>query len=187
MLLLALLLALGYAPGYGQTVRYVMAGGSGGGSSWVTASGDLQGMVNASSVGDQVWVSAGTYKPTASNDRGISFSMKNGVEIYGGFVGNETMLSQRNWTANPTILSGDIGTVSINTDNSFRIINNSGLGPTAVLDGFTIRDAYNSSSFNGTQGGGMRNNGASPTIRNCIFRNNNIAGIDCDITIKNKK
>jgi len=30
------------------------------------------------------------------------------VPVYGGFAGGETLLSQRNWVNNPTILSGDI-------------------------------------------------------------------------------
>jgi hypothetical protein len=34
--------------------------------------------------------------------------MKNGVAIYGGFIGNETLLSERNWGANVTILSGEM-------------------------------------------------------------------------------
>ncbi|MCB9297949.1 MAG: hypothetical protein H6559_33220 [Lewinellaceae bacterium] len=36
-------------------------------------------MINASASGDQVWVAAGTYKPTTGTDRTISFSLKNGT------------------------------------------------------------------------------------------------------------
>ncbi|MFF5993837.1 S-layer homology domain-containing protein [Lysinibacillus sp. KU-BSD001] len=35
--------------------------------------------------------------------------MKNGVAIYGGFNGIETTLAERDYKANETILSGDIG------------------------------------------------------------------------------
>jgi hypothetical protein len=50
---------------------------------------------------------AGTYKHTATADRTISFALKNGVGVYGGFAGTETMRSQRNPATNVTILSGD--------------------------------------------------------------------------------
>ena len=59
-------------------VRYVKQGGTGNGSTWGNASGDLQAMINASGAGDQVWVAQGTYNNG-------SFVMKNGVEILGGF------------------------------------------------------------------------------------------------------
>ena len=43
-------------------IRYVKAGGTGSGSSWTNASGDLQAMINASGV-TEVWVAGGTFKP----------------------------------------------------------------------------------------------------------------------------
>ena len=68
--------------------HYVKAGATGNGSFWANASGDLHAMINASAVGDEVWVAANTYKPTTGADQRISFSMKNGVAIYGGFAGS---------------------------------------------------------------------------------------------------
>ena len=63
--------------------------------------------------GDQIWVAAGVYYPDESggmtnNDRTATFTLIDGVELYGGFAGGETSLSQRNWDANVTVLSGDI-------------------------------------------------------------------------------
>ena len=51
---------------FAQTFRYVkpVATGTGDGATWADASADLQGMINASASGDEVWVAAGTYKPT---------------------------------------------------------------------------------------------------------------------------
>ena len=49
--------------------------------------------------GDQVWVAAGTYVGC--------ITLKAGVALYGGFAGRETDLSQRDWTANVTILDGN--------------------------------------------------------------------------------
>ncbi|GAB3999539.1 hypothetical protein GCM10028807_50050 [Spirosoma daeguense] len=167
------------------TIRYVKAGGTGNGSSWASASGNLQAMINASAAGDQVWVAAGTYKPTTTTDRTINFAMLPDLAIYGGFVGNETSLGARPTinpiTGNPssTTLSGDIGTVGDNSDNSYHVIANFNfLTTTAILDGFVITggNANRPSSDNSTNsGGGMRNftsfqaEHTNPLIRNCSF------------------
>ncbi len=156
------------------TIRYVKptASGSGDGSSWANASANLQAMINASSAGDQVWVAAGTYKPTTTTNRSISFSLKNGVAVYGGFNGTETLLSQRNWVVNVTILSGDIGTPGDDSDNSYHVVYNSGINGTAVLDGFTITKGEAPPVFGNSSGGGMYNNHSSPTLTNCSFSEN---------------
>ena len=163
-----------------QTIRYVKPDGTGDARSWATASADLQAVIDASSVGDQVWVAGGTYKPggDANTDRSISFSMKTGVVIYGGFVGTESALSERpaSLTASApssSTLSGNLGAPNDRTDNSRRIISNTGLDNTAVLDGFVITAANLSAQGNNDEntGGGMRNLNSSPTIRNCFFTN----------------
>ncbi len=164
-------------------IRYVRAGASGSGNSWADASGDLQSQINFTGA-EQVWVATGTYKPTTTTNRSLSFSMKNGVPIYGGFAGNETALDQRVLsTPLATILSGDIGTAGDNADNSYHVINNSaGLTSSAVLDGFLIMGGNaNGSSSPDDAGGGMINNGSgannscSPLIRNCLFLSNTAA------------
>ena len=75
------------------TTRYVKvtASGNGDGSSWLNASGNLQGIINASVSGDEVWVAFGSYQPV---NRG-SFIMKEGVKIYGGFKATENTLAER--------------------------------------------------------------------------------------------
>jgi hypothetical protein len=114
------------------------------GTSWLTAYLSLQDALGRPPTsGDQIWVAAGTYKPGSSSYD--SFQMKNGVGIYGGFAGNEDPnlfdLADRDFTTNETILSGDIGMVGNNSDNSYHVIyNQPGTTPdsSAVLDGFTI-------------------------------------------------
>ncbi|MCO6480806.1 MAG: right-handed parallel beta-helix repeat-containing protein, partial [Phaeodactylibacter sp.] len=161
-----------------QTIRYVkpVAAGSGDGSSWANASAGLQAMINASAAGDEVWVAAGTYKPTAGTDRTISFNMKDGVAIYGGFPATGTPgMGDRDWTAQETILSGDIGVVGDASDNSYHVVYNLNLNNTAVLDGFTISGGKTESftSFDlRACGGGMLNNTASPSLSNCHFTGN---------------
>ena len=158
------------------TKRYVTVVGAGSknGLDWLNAydGTQLQTAINESCV-NEVWVAAGTYKPTTSFDRAISFVMKNGVAIYGGFSGSEINLTARNWTTNVTILSGDLavndGANFANYgDNSYHVISNNGLNSTAILDGFTIKGG-NSDGL----GGGMLNSTSSPSISNCTFSKNN--------------
>ncbi|MCL2072304.1 MAG: T9SS type A sorting domain-containing protein [Marinilabiliaceae bacterium] len=76
-----------------QTIRYVKPNGAGDGSSWENAAGVIQNMLNASAVGDQVWVAAGTYYV---NTIQTGLAMKQGVNVYGGFFGIETSINSRN-------------------------------------------------------------------------------------------
>jgi len=149
-------------------VIYVKNGGNNAadGLSWANAKAGFQAGINAAVSGDQVWVKAGTYKPTSGTDRSVSFCMKNGVAIYGGFAGDEADINDRDWQANETILSGDIGTVGNSDDNSNHIFNHpagTNLTNSAVLDGFTLKSSD----------GAIYNNSSDPIIRNCTFRNNN--------------
>jgi hypothetical protein len=161
-IILTLLMVMMACYGWSQQYRYVKAGGTGSGTSWSNASGDLQAMINASAAGDEVWVAEGTYQPAA----GQWFSMKEGVKIYGGFPANNenVTLGQRNWTLHPTILKGNGRSVIRNVFTSTNKLTNN-----AVLDGFTVRDG-NSPDYK--QGGGIYNEYASPTLRNLIVKNN---------------
>lgn len=82
-------------------IRYVKptATGTGDGSSWANASGDLQKMIDelAESTPSQtgeVWVAAGTYTPQSQLISGTaysaSFRMRDGISVYGGFAGTES-------------------------------------------------------------------------------------------------
>ena len=104
------------------------------GATWVDAC-SLQNAISLSTSGSEIWVAAGNYKPTSSADRAISFTLKSGLSIYGGFAGTETTREQRNPVTNITILSGDIdnndsqkpvitnlATVTGNTTNSYHVV-----------------------------------------------------------------
>ncbi len=149
------------------------------GNSWANAFTNLQDALASTCPGiTEIWVAAGTYLPTkksgGTDERSRTFVMLPGVKIYGGFAGGETSLSQRNWATNVTILSGDIGTPGVNTDNCYHVIYNvdNGLDETAVLDGFTISGGYaygpnaDGSGFQ-WRGGGMHNISSSPKVVNC--------------------
>ncbi|NRB51975.1 MAG: hypothetical protein HRU41_30160 [Saprospiraceae bacterium] len=154
---------------------FVKAGANGNGASWGQAFGDLQQALKAAVAGDQIWVARGTYTPTQNNDRKASFQMKEGVAIYGGFAGNETQLNQRSINGNKSILSGEIGTSSLD-DNSFTIVYAENVSKSAVIDGFEITsgvaNGFGVSGDLSFSGAAMFNKQASPTVKNCTFKNN---------------
>src|SRR4030095_14116138 len=160
----------------GGVVRYVDASATGAnnGTSWADAFTDLQSALAIASGGDEIWVAAATYKPTSTADRTISFAMKNAVGIYGGFAGTETQRGQRDPAANVTILSGDIGTGGDASDNSYHVVLADGtVSLSGVLDGFTITGGQaNGGGANQDRGGGMWDNGGSPTLNNLKFTSN---------------
>jgi len=153
------------------------------GTTWNQAFTDLPTAVssvgNVSGQTDELWVAAvanSPYKPTAGADRTLSIPMKTRVEIYGGFVGNETVRTQRDWVAHETILSGDIGTANDNTDNSWHVVKANGVANTAILDGFTITggfaDGNNQSNDRAGAGIWLASTFSSPFISHCIITGN---------------
>ena len=88
-----------------MAIIYVKSGATGNGSAWNNAYGSLVSALTAAQSSDEIWVSAGTYKPTTGTDRTASFTLKNNVGIYGGFAGTETARDQRNITTNVTIIN----------------------------------------------------------------------------------
>ena len=145
------------------------ATGANDGTSWTNAYISLQDALAVAVSGDQIWVAAGTYRPSTVGDRNASFVLKDGVAIYGGFAGSETQLSQRNWTSNVTLLSGDLNgddraTFDHNSENSFHVV----IGASGTtLDGFTISGGNASEG-----GGGIDTQGSSPILRNLLIRRN---------------
>jgi|GEM_PF-2518958 len=138
----------------------------------------------------QIWVAEGTYKPLYTprdgalfidENRNNSFLMVNNVQVYGGFVGTETTLSQRNFTTNITTLSGDIGIVDDTNDNIYNVVVSSGATGLATLDGFTITNGHanayldivvNNNQIYKCSGAGIYNSDANPNYKNLILINN---------------
>lgn len=105
-------------------IRYVkpVATGTGDGSSWENASGNLQNMIdelaknNPQNLPGEVWVAAGTYVPQVQVISGTTYSasflMRDGISVYGGFAGDESSKQEREvgkmpWNfVNKTILEG---------------------------------------------------------------------------------
>lgn len=140
---LLILLQLGYTSLSAQSFRiYVDQGaiGNNTGENWSNAFTDLQEALEVAQYGDTIWVAQGIYRPTSSIDRTVSFELKNGVALMGGFLGNEVSLSQRNIENAETILSGDIGVEGDSLDNTYNVVYAIGVDSSTILDGFTISE-----------------------------------------------
>ncbi len=132
----------------------VDAHGKNDGTSWFDAFTSLQDALFFAQANSEIWVSEGTYYPTEDNDRSISFVMKDDVDLYGGFSGNETTKNQRDWQNNKTILSGDIAVKNLKTDNSIKVV----IAANNIIDGFIISDGY----FSQGKDNNLKNNERNP-------------------------
>src|SRR5262249_5342213 len=91
------------------------ATGSDTGGSWPNAFTSLRTALGVASANagttQQIWVAAGTYRPTRATDsaaRAATFQLHSSLAVYGGFTGNETALSRRDPASHVTTLSGDL-------------------------------------------------------------------------------
>lgn len=171
-------------------IIYVKSGGSGDGTSWQKPLNTLTNALAKVKAGQQIWVAQGVYTPTTCNictqsDRKISFIIPDSVKVYGGFVGTETNINQRDWKNNRTTLSGDIDNDGKPDKNSMRLVYTINVSSFTMLDGFTVANANANDTtvvageyFN--SGSAFFNDGrfaaSSPTISNCTFINNYSVG-----------
>ncbi len=135
----------------------------GDGSSWSRAYDSLTDALGAASSGDQLWVAKGVYVPTTPAGRDATFTIPDGVGVYGGFAGGESSLAQRGDPLDPgATLSGN--------GVSYHVVTILNAGPSTVLDGFFIIRGL------ADAGGGFRDRGAgvfaddsAPTLRNLVI------------------
>ena len=139
------------------------ATGNNDGSSWADAFTDLQDGVTAAafSATKEVWVAQGTYTgtTTSSNSRNATISVgSNDIKIYGGFNGTETLLSERDHLANPTIVDGDLNGDDTNSlgynsgtrdDNSYNLFNIT--SDNVLIDGFILQNGHANRDVSGTR------------------------------------
>lgn len=192
-------------------IRYVKTDGndSNDGQSWDKAYASVQKAINdlalsQPGVPGEVWVAAGTYQPTELiNGSGTpaSFRMYDGISLYGGFAGTETMKSERvregenpmPWQfVNETVLRGSTynGTNTWNpTDNKWSLTsasthvvwfaplpNQADFQNTTVMEGFTIEGGQAKTSeannYEGNKGAGVYMQGANVYLIHSIVKNN---------------
>jgi hypothetical protein len=142
----------------------------------------------------EVWVAQGSYAPDSGgtavpNDRRATFMLRDNLQVYGGFAGDEARRSQRDPSSHLTILSGDIdGNDSqqpIVTDpnassitgirsNSYHVVTADGATSKTILDGFTITAGYAENHSNSDErGAGMLiTNNAAPRLENLTLQGN---------------
>jgi len=144
-------------------------GGANNGSSWADAFIDLQDGIDLAVLGIEVWVAEGTYTPGVS--RSDSFTPKIGVRVFGGFAGGETVRQERDWTAHPVILSGEIGGTAA-TDNCYHVVRAEASSPNAMLNGVTVTRGYANGATIDNQGGGIRARGGGVTLVNVTLIEN---------------
>jgi hypothetical protein len=172
----------------GKTI-YVDANATGfnHGGSWWSAYRFLQNALFTAQSGDQIWVAKGVYKPDRGpgitpGDREATFTLKNGVSIYGGFPAGGGTWQSRDPNIYETILSGDLygndvedwllyySDTTRTFENSYHVVNASNTDRTAVLDGFTITAGNANGDGDFGRGGGMYS--GSPTLVNCTISGN---------------
>ena len=146
------------------TRLYVKTNGTGDGVSWSEAARDLNWALrtadiikSVTGIAPEIWVADGVYYGDTLAVNG-AFLMKEGINVYGGFAGNETSLSQRDIAAHPTILDGQNVRRVVYQESEFETV--------TVWDGFTVRNGH-SSNYGG--GAYLRHNA---TFRNSQFTGN---------------
>jgi parallel beta-helix repeat protein len=164
------------------------------GTSWQESFATVQKALSAASSDDEIWVAAGVYYPDEGgvyldNDRNSTFTLVDGVEMYGGFNGDEAALEERNVIAYVTVLSGDIDGDDV-TDtfgvtrsyddirgaNAYHVVTGALLSDTTLLDGFTITAGQAALTDLNGAGGGIRVSASSPQLRELTIAGNFAAG-----------
>lgn len=157
----------------------------GDGRSWNSAYRYLGDAVAAWQDGDEIWVTQGTYRPDqgagrTAGDQASTFTIVNGMKIFGGFRGGEAHREGRDWLRRPTTLVGDLDGNDgdalaiddpLRSDNVRHLLTMTA-GPydsTTVIDGFVIAGG-NAGTDEG--GAAIIRGGGSPNFRNCTFRAN---------------
>ncbi|MGD8452889.1 MAG: right-handed parallel beta-helix repeat-containing protein [Phycisphaerae bacterium] len=163
------------------------AGGDG--SSWTTAFRCLQDAIAVAGTGTEIRVAGGRYFPDRDEvgeitpgDRSASFMLRAHVAVRGGYAGlaDPEHPDVRNLSLYESILSGDLaeddepGFVN-DAENSRHVVYGPGVSSTAVLDGVTITGGNADGEGDASEGGGMRLDGAQPTLVDCLFTANRCA------------
>ena len=185
---------------------YVSPTGGGNGSSWQSTM-TLADALNAAQAGDQIWVQGFEQITKAGQlytvpDQAVSFSVKSGVQLYGGFKGTEKSINDRETLGKPyqmkyrSVLSGDIkrddnsdntniifpanttrqdnATHVLSVDMNPALSNNKNAYPT-VINGFTITGGH--ADGTSEKGGGIyisgdNTGGGNFRIERCFLFNN---------------
>lgn len=155
----------------------------GDGSSWALAFNDLQDALDVVSPGDEIRVAGGVYVPThleePTEPRSAAFELPEDVTLLGGYAGfGHPDPDKRDIEIFESVISGDLngddepGFVN-RIDNCFHVVhNNESLLSNTSLDGFTLSGGFANEPLFSNNGGGMLLISASPTLKQCTFKDN---------------
>jgi hypothetical protein len=134
-------------------VWYVDGTTSGDGTIWAEGFETIAEAITIASAGDEIWVKMGTYAISSQ------IQVNKAVGIYGGFAGDESERSQRDWAGNVTTIDGQDTTAILKITDE----------PT--IDGFTLTNGYNTDDL---RGGAIHIVGLNktPMVSNCIISGN---------------
>jgi len=174
--LITLVLSISLFSFVANATLYVVPSGTGDGSSWGNAYGDIQTAINAAStlyvnttVPQEVWVKTGTYS-TAS----AAILMKLGVDVYGGFAGTETDKNQR---VKGTNLWDYTNVTTLNGGGAKRCVEagSANYASVVIIDGFTLTNGNGQGTQLTNTGGGALLR-ANLKLQNCIVTGNTTTG-----------
>ena len=145
------------------TVHVDQAAAAGGdGRSWSAAYRTIQAGIHAAALagGGDVWVAAGTYPES------ITFAA--GVQLYGGFSGTETALTERQPRSRPTLIDASRAAAG---NRAARTVGIRGV-TLARLDGFVIGGSGGGADNAEDNGGLSIVDSTGVTVVDCVFTDN---------------
>jgi uncharacterized repeat protein (TIGR01451 family) len=174
------------------------AQGNNNGNSWQDAMVDLQDALAryATGCGSEIWVAQGVYDP--GRDAGTTFTLPDGVSVYGGFKSGGCDFNDRKPKQYETILSG----LADNDTPNDTIVT---MGDETLLDGFTVTDAADygiygsdvdfsieSCTVTGNEDFGVYTQNGNVTLKWCEVKKNGLYGIfhdgqDFTLTVENSQ
>jgi len=176
---------------------FVKKGGTGlqDGSDWNNAWAEVSTALTNTIPGDTILVAEGTYYPSVqshgSYPRSVTFAV-NGIRLSGGFTGdpNFSTVFEPDGNTNATILSGDIGTPGLETDNAFHVVTVT--GGNSTIDGFKIIDGYADQIGSASppvpsfeNGGGIRVDSAGLVVLRRLTVSDSLATLGAGIYVHN--
>ncbi|MEI6914421.1 MAG: right-handed parallel beta-helix repeat-containing protein, partial [Armatimonadota bacterium] len=137
------------------------------GSSWSLAKKSVGAALSSAGTSDEIWVARGTYLEL--------ITLKESVEIYGGFVGSETARDQRDWKVNvsllqragsPALITAPVGITRATVLDGFTIRNTGGYDGDAVIYCTFASPSITNNTITGSIGHGIYCSSSSPLITN---------------------
>jgi len=163
---------------FGQGVWFVdkdNVSGTEDGTSWATAFSTIQPGIDAAAAagGGEVWVAEGVYDEirVSLNDDDVdtgSLVISDQVTLVGGFLGDETLVDQRDMAKNATTIDGSSSRAG---SAAYHVVLMTGA---SIIDGFTVTGGNALGGFGSGYGGsaGINCRDAEVAIRHCTIIGN---------------